>query len=155
MKPERIDIAEDIVIVGIALATTPETAARDIPAFWQRFLSEDVASQLTRGADRSIYAVYCDYRTDYSGPYTLVLGGAVPSDTPIPTGMRRVRIVSGRYAAFPAKGEPSEVIWRTWAEINQRWPGRSERRYVSDFERYRPEAMSGGSLDAEILVGLR
>ena len=155
MKAERFEISDDFVIVGTALRTSPRTDATDIPPFWQRFLAEGIPRRLPRRSDdASVYAVYCDYESDFNGPYTMVLGVAVAANAEVPAGMRRVRVPKGRYARFVAEGDPSRVIWQTWGHINGEWELRSERRYIADFERYPADAAPGGPTRAEVVVGL-
>ncbi len=155
MTPDEIELSEDVVVIGIALRTSAATAMADIPGFWGRFMREDVAARLPRrGDDASTYAVYCDYESDASGPYTMVLGVAAPDGAPVPDGMRRVRLPRGRYARFVAEGDPAQVVWRTWAEVNERWEGRTRRRYIADCERYASEGPAPGQVRVEILVGV-
>jgi predicted transcriptional regulator YdeE len=155
MTPEHVELPEDLIVVGTAIRTSPETAAADIPALWQRFMQDDLANQVPqRSDDPATYAVYCDYQSDYRGPYTLLLGVAVKHGAPVPDQMRRTRIPSGHYASFHVEGDPAQVIWQTWQHINERWDARNQRRYVADFERYAPEALPGGAVKADVVVGL-
>lgn len=156
MSEDLIEQADDFIVVGIALRTSEETAAEDIPAFWQRFMQEGTAAALPhRSDDASVYAVYCDYESDHRGAYTMVLGVAVDAAAAAPAGTRSVSVPRGRYARFVAEGDPSRVVWETWVHINEAWSRRRERRYLADFERYAPDAMSEGKVRVEVLVGLR
>ena len=154
MTPEYVELSDDLVIVGTAMRTSPRTAASDIPALWQRFMQQDLARQLPRRTDDpAVYAVYCDYESDFRGPYTLVLGVAADARADVPEHMRRTRIPSGRYARFHAEGDPTQVIWQTWQHINESWDQRTERRYIADFERYAPESLAGDAVKADVVVG--
>lgn len=124
-----MQVTEDIVIVGVSIRTSPETAMHDIPALWKRFLGDG-------GTPGPVYAVYCDYDSDSSGAYTLVLGGQASMSSPVPPGRRRVRIPSGTYTTFHADGDPADVVWKTWHHINTEWTARDRRRYIADFETY-------------------
>jgi predicted transcriptional regulator YdeE len=156
MTAQHFDSPDDLIILGIALRTSADAAARDIPGFWQRFEQEGIAGRLPRrrGDDGSIYAVYCDYERDARGPYTMVLGVAIDAETEVPAGMRRVRIPAGHYARFVVTGNPAQVIWQAWMYIVGEWEHRHERRYIADYERYAPDAMAGGTVQADIVVGL-
>ncbi|MCW5831651.1 MAG: GyrI-like domain-containing protein [Labilithrix sp.] len=153
MNATQLDLADDLVIVGIALRTSPESAATDIPAFWQRFLREDVATRIPAKRDGSVYAVYCDYESDHRGPYTMVLGVRTPEAAEIPAGMRRVRVPAGKYTSFVVKGDPAEVVWRTWNHVNTEWTDRHRRRYLADYERYETNA-SASSAEVDVVVGI-
>ena len=155
MREELFEIPDDLVIIGIALRTSPATAAADIPAFWQRFLQEGIPAGLPRrNDDASVYAVYCDYESDHRGPYTMVLGVAAGATTPVPAGRRRVRVPQGRYARFVANGDPHQVVWKAWMHINEQWDRRDRRRYLADFERYPADSTSGQEIHADVVVGL-
>jgi predicted transcriptional regulator YdeE len=143
-----ITLQHDLVIIGLPLRTSPENAGRDIGAHWQRFMSS------RKEAATDLYAVYCDYESDWRGAYTMVLGSAAKPDEAVPSGERRVRIPRGDYASFRASGAPAEAVWKTWMHINTEWPDRSRRRYIADFERYAPDAFAGGKVEADISVGL-
>lgn len=145
-SPTPFDHPQDLVIHGLAIRTSPERAATDIPAHWQAAMAGGLPA---RG---EIYAVYCDYESDFRGAYTLVLGTVVAPDAPLPEGYRRVRIPAGHYAAFTATGDPTAVVWQTWMHINSAWEGRHRRRYIADYERY--TAMSADSVTAEIALGI-
>ena len=151
MHAEYLKQDEELVIIGPALRTSTEQAARDIPAFWQRFMQESLP--VLKGA-RDVYAVYCDYESDYLGPYTMLLGVQVDAKASVPEGMSKVVIPRGNYARFMAQGDPAQVIWRTWAHVNGAWERRGERRYSADFERYALASMGQGPVEAEVLVGL-
>ena len=155
MTPDYIDILDDLVIVGTATRTSLQTAPTDIPALWQTFMQQDLVNSLPRRSDdASIYAVYCDYESDFSGPYTMVLGVAVDAHAAVPAHTRRARIPRGQFASFRAEGDPRQIIWQTWQHINERWDRRADRRYIADFERYAPESAGGDSVKADVVVGL-
>lgn len=151
MKLTETALAHDLTIIGLALRTRPETAMQDIPALWGRFYQEGLAQRLA-AVEQNVYAVYCDYERDFRGAYTMVLGMACAADADISDGLRRVRVPAGRFATLAVSGDPAEVVWRGWSQINGEWPDKAQRRYVADFERYR--RVSLGDVDAEICVGM-
>jgi len=124
-----MNLTADLVIIGLSIRTSPATAMQDIPALWKRFLDDGAGAG-------PIYAVYCDYESDSTGAYTMVLGGEASASAPVPAGRRRVRIPGGTYTLFHADGDPAEVVWKTWLHINTEWTGRDRRRYIADFEKY-------------------
>jgi predicted transcriptional regulator YdeE len=120
MQPEYIDWLDDLVIVGVSTRTSPATAATAIPALWQRFLANPPGPRVERQAsDPAVYAVYSDYQSDFRGEYTLTLGVAVEPDAQVPADLRRVRVPRGRFACIHARGDPRDVIWRTWSFIRR------------------------------------
>lgn len=110
----------DLVIMGLAVATSPERAAQAIPQHWQRFFVEQVSGRVpVRSDDPSLYCVYCDYVSDCRGAYTLLLGHAVEPSALVPEGLRRVRIPAGRFAELPFEGHPQQVITAAWSFVNR------------------------------------
>jgi predicted transcriptional regulator YdeE len=155
MKATPVDFAHDLVVIGLPLRTSPEAAAKDIPGHWQKFRGEGIAAKVAAKKDHGyLYAVYCDYESDFRGPYTMVLGLAVEPTAPVPPGLRRVRIPAGKYASFAAQGDPAQAIWGAWTHVNSDWKDRVHRRYIADFERYVASSMSMESVEAEVVVGL-
>lgn len=152
MKEAPLHLTEDLVVIGMALSTSRETAARDIPGHWHKFMSSDARPRLAPN-DGRILAVYCDYTSDFRGPYTMVLGYAVPASQEVPPGFRRVRLPRGDYACFQAEGEPAIVANATWGHINGAWKKKDCRRYIADFERYE-ETGPHEPVKVEIAVGL-
>ncbi len=147
---------QDTVVIGVSAKTSPQTALEVIPKLWQRFFEAGLAERLPQSADdRSIYAVYSDYEGDYSKPYMMTIGVAVPPQTPVPEGLKCVLLDKGRYAQFHAEGPPERALWEVWSFICERWPERAQRRYQADFERYAPEEVTPGRVSAEVFVGVR
>ncbi|QSQ21869.1 effector binding domain-containing protein [Pyxidicoccus parkwayensis] len=151
MHAEYLKQDEDLVIIGPAIRTSSEKAGQDIPLFWQRFMREHLPALKDA---RDVYAVYCDYESDYRGPYTLVIGTRVSAEAPVPEGLRRVVIPRGEYARFIARGDPAQALVRSWAHVWNDWERRGARRYVADFERHDLAAMTRGTVEAEVHVGL-
>lgn len=146
----------DRVIVGISVRTSLAEASKDIPATWERFFREGVLETLPRDpGDAALYAVYTDYESDFAGPYTMVLGVAVPEDAKVPAGRRRVTLPAGPYATFALEGDPSRIVWGAWQHVNGSWPERALRRYVADFERYPLETAGRAHVSLTLSVGLR
>lgn len=151
-RESNIELAQDLVVIGLPLATSPQRAMQDIPAHWQRFMSGDTRARLAP-RDGRIYAVYCDYEADFRRAYTMVLGFEVEAGSEVPAGLRRVRIPRGAYAAFAVEGDPAVVVNATWAHVNGPWQGQARRRYLADFERY-AEGGAPSWVNVEVVIGL-
>ena len=69
------------MIVGIACRTSnaPEAASHDIPRLWDRFYRENVMKKVQNKISDEVLALYCDYESDHTGPYSLVIGCLVSS----------------------------------------------------------------------------
>ncbi len=72
---------ETFTVIGIAVRTTNKNgqSAKDIGALWNKFMSEDILSQIPNKIDNTIYSIYTEYEGDYTQPYTTILGCKVKS----------------------------------------------------------------------------
>lgn len=150
-----VDAPKDLIVIGRSTETTPATAAQDIPALWQRVISEGLGPNGLAGAEvHQIYAVYCDYRSDARGPYTMVLGHAVGPEVEVPPGLRRVRIPAGRYLELDLEGDPRQVVWQAWSAINDPTHPLRPRRYIADYECYPVASLRPDFAAVQLRVGL-
>jgi predicted transcriptional regulator YdeE len=124
-----------MIIVGISCRTLndPKAAPIDIPKLWQRFHSENIASQIQNRASDEMIALYCDYEGDHTKPYTVVVGCPVTSVESMPEGMVVKIIPEGTYSKFLAIGEYPKALVDTWGEI---WKTPLARTYTGDYEVY-------------------
>ncbi len=146
---------EAFYVVGISVRTTNENgkAMQDIPALWHRFMSEGVMSKLTNKVGNESYAVYTDYESDNTKPYTMILGYQVTDLENIPEGMVGKRIESASYEKFVAKGDlTKDAVVNEWMKI---WNSEIDRAYTSDFEVYGEKAQDPTNGEAEIFISVK
>lgn len=128
-------------IIGIAVQTTNEggKAINDLGALWERFYSEDITSKTPNKIDETIYAIYTDYESDFTGRYTAIIGLRANELNNIPDGMVGRTFKGGTYKKFIAKGEMPQAIVKQWQYI---WENdkKINRRYTADFEVYREDS---------------
>lgn len=142
-------------VVGIAIRTSNDKgqATKDIPALWERFMSENIASQIPNRADRNIYCVYTEYDGDFTLPYTTVLGCKVDHLGEIPEGMRGIEIPQSTYRICTAKGRlDAGIVVHEWVKI---WNSGLDRAYVADFEIYGEKARNPEQAEVDIHIGLK
>lgn len=144
----------DTFVLGLSVRTSKAEARHDIPALWDKLFREGWLERLPPAEDGAIHAVYTDYESDETGPYTMVLGVSVTRDVRVPAGLRRVAIPAGEHAVLRVEGDPEEVVFRTWEYVCTGFEGRARRRYSADFERYDLEHLRPGHARVEIAVGL-
>lgn len=152
MEKEQI---EAISVIGITVRTSNQNGegARDIPALWGRFYSENIASKIPNKIDSDFYGVYTDYEGDYMKPYTTLVGCKVNSLEEIPDGMIGLTIDGGEYLKLTAKGDLMEgVVLEGWQKI---WSTDLDRSYVADFEVYGEKCKNPEDAEVEIYVGIR
>jgi predicted transcriptional regulator YdeE len=60
---------EPFKIIGIAVHSTNQDgkSIKDLGDLWSRFYSETIMSKIPNKIDETIYAIYTDYASDYTG----------------------------------------------------------------------------------------
>jgi predicted transcriptional regulator YdeE len=145
---------EEFFIIGLSIRTTNENeqSATDIPALWNKFMSENTIENIPNKIDSSIYAVYTEYEKDYTKPYTTILGCKVSSLENIPTGMIGKTIAKETYKQFTAKGKLADgIVIQKWIEI---WNTDLKRKYTADFEIYGEKASNPENAEVPIFIAL-
>lgn len=151
---ENIKI-EAFNVIGIAVRTTNENgqAGKDIPTLWEKFMSEGILDKIPNKIDTSVYSLYTDYDSDYTKPYTVVLGCKVNSIETIPEGMVTKSISLGNYTKFITKGDlMKNVVYEKWTEI---WNTKLNRKYTTDFEIYGPKSADPSNAEVDIFIATK
>jgi predicted transcriptional regulator YdeE len=146
---------QSFYIIGINVQTTNANnqAASDIPGLWQKFMRENIASKIPNKMDDTIYSVYCRYESDYTAPYTTLLGCKVSSIENIPDGLDYIEIANGNYEQFTATGNLNEgVVYKTWVDI---WNTDLARAYTTDFEVYGEKSVDPSNASVDIFIALK
>ncbi|HEY9000170.1 MAG TPA: effector binding domain-containing protein [Mucilaginibacter sp.] len=140
-----------IFVTGIAVRTTNQDgrSQTDIGNLWTKFMSANMAGQITARLSDDIYCVYTDYENDHTGWYTAVLGCRIesPDDS---DGMFTALIPKGSYRLYKPSGKFPECVTNAWREIWKDCPSRS---YIADYDLYKAGASSFETTETEIYVG--
>ena len=129
-------------VVGLALRTHNGEAFQTIPPLWARFAQSGLAGRLPHRLSDDVYAVYTHFQNagiDNQGWYTLVIGHAVPGDTPAlpPEGLTHVVAPASRRAVFPVDQGRFDLVGPAWQAIWQRQDLQKPR--LADYEHYQPD----------------
>lgn len=146
---------QELYIVGIEVRTTNENgqAAKDIPALWNRFMQEGIADRIPNKTDATIYALYTDYESDHTRPYTTILGCHVKSLDNIPEDFTVKIVPESNYEQFVAKGDLTQnAVIDVWMEI---WNSDLLRAYTTDLEIYGGKAVNPTDGEATILIAVK
>ncbi len=141
--------------IGIAVRTSNQNnqAATDIPALWQKFMTEQVMDKIPGKTGPEIYSIYLDYEKDHTLPYTTLLACRVSSLDHIPEGMMGRTIGGGSYVKFSPKGDLDQgLVIKTWMEI---WQSDLNRAYTSDYEVYGPKAQDRANAEVDIFIAVK
>jgi predicted transcriptional regulator YdeE len=141
-------------IIGISVRTTNENgqSGEDIPALWNRFMTEGIAAKIPNKIDNALYCVYTEYEKDHTKPYTTLLGCLVSSLDVIPEEMTGKTIEKATYEKFTAKGNLHEnIVYKEWMEI---WNSDLDRSFTSDFEIYGKKAQNPETAEVDIFIAI-
>ncbi|AFM04163.1 hypothetical protein Fleli_1764 [Bernardetia litoralis DSM 6794] len=151
METQKIE-AFDVVGISIRTTNKNQQAAKDIPALWERFISESITEKIPNKISDDVYCIYTEYESDHTQPYTVILGCKVKSLEDIPKGMVSKKIATTEYQKFTAKGNLREgIIYDKWLEI---WNTDLNRKFTSDFEIYKEKSMNPNGAEVDIFIAV-
>ncbi|MNJ97749.1 Bacterial transcription activator, effector binding domain [compost metagenome] len=150
-------IIQKFYVIGISTRTTNENgqSAKDIEALWSKFWGEEIQKQIPNKLNEDIYAVYTDYETDFTKPYTTIIGSAVSSLENIPNGFVGITIETTTYKKFISRGKMPEAVFNTWLEI---WGDKDlnlERSYKADFTIHGKKYYDGDNAEVETYLSVK
>lgn len=139
--------------VGISCRTSnaPDAAPIDIPRVWDKFFREDILNKIPHKASNELVVVYCDYESDYTQPYTYILGCLTTSLDDIPEGMVATSIPAASYNVYQAKGEQPKSLVETWMKI---WQSPPKRTYTYDLEIYDDRYFAQQPQEIDVYIGV-
>ena len=142
-------------LIGISVRTSNENgqAMTDIPALWNKFMSENWIEKIPNKKSFDIYSVYTDYESDHTKPYTTLLACQVSSLDSIPEGLVGKTISAATYQKITAKGNIMEgLIYNEWIKI---WNSDYKRTYSADFEIYGEKAKDFSNAEVDIYLAVK
>lgn len=143
----------EILLMGIECRTSnaPDAGPQDIPKHWAKFYGDNILDQIPNKSSDEVIALYCDYESDYTGPYSFVIGCPVTSVDDLPEGMIVKIIPTASYAVFYAIGEYPKSLIDTWGAI---WHTPLDRTYTGDFEIYGNKFVAGSPQEVEVYIAI-
>ena len=142
-------------VIGISVRTTNENnqAGQDIPALWNKFITEGISEKIPNKTDSSIYCIYTEYEKDHTKPYTTILGCKVENLDTIPNGMIGKAFEEATYTKHIAKGNILQgMVFGEWAKI---WNSDLDRAFTADFEVYGEKAQNPENAEVDIFVAVK
>lgn len=142
-------------IIGISVRTTNENgqSGQDIPALWNKFISEGIADKIANKLNNDIICVYTDYEKDHTKPYTTILGCPVENLDSIPEGLTGKIIESDNYEKFAPKGNLADgIVYNEWLKI---WDSGLNRIFTNDFEVYGVKAQDSENAEVDIYIAVQ
>ena len=156
-KPKTVNnqIIQKFCVIGISIRTTNENgqSAQDLETLWGKFWGEEIQKQIPNKVSDDIYAVYTDYETDFTGPYTAIVGLPVSSLENIPEGFVGITIENAVYQKFVSKGKMPAAVYNTWLEI---WGNKNlNRAYQADFTVHGKKYYDGDNAEVETFISVK
>lgn len=142
-------------VIGISVRTTNENnqSSKDIPALWNRFITEGIAGQIPNKTGSSVYCIYTDYEKDHTKPYITILGCKVLNLDTIPEGMVGKNFDEADYTTFVAAGNIHEgIVFNEWVKI---WNSDLPRAFTADFEVYGEKAQNPENAEVDIFIAVK
>jgi predicted transcriptional regulator YdeE len=142
-------------VIGISVRTTNENgqAGQDIPALWNKFMTEGIAAQIPNKIDSTVYCIYTDYEKDHTKPYTTILGCKVENLNNIPTEMVGKIFDKAEYEKFVAKGNILKgMVFDEWTKI---WNSDLNRTFTADFEVYGEKSQNPENAEVDIFIAIK
>lgn len=142
-------------VIGISVRTTNESgqSSQDIPALWNKFMTEGIAEKIPNKVDNSIYCIYTEYEKDHTKPYTTILGCKVENLDTIPNGMVGKAFDEATYTKHIAKGNILQgMVFGEWTKI---WNSDLDRTFTADFEVYGEKAQNPENAEVDIFVAVK
>lgn len=146
---------EKFNIIGISVRTTNANgqSMKDIESLWGKFWGEEIQKQIPNKINDDIYAVYTDYETDFTGPYTVIVGLPVSSLKEVPKGFVGISIETTKYQKFVSKGKMPEAVLNTWLQI---WADKElKRAYKADFTIHGKKYYDGDNAEVETFISIK
>jgi predicted transcriptional regulator YdeE len=142
-------------VIGISIRTTNENgqSANDIPALWEKFMSEALIEKIPNRVNDTLYCIYTNYEKDHTKPYTTILGCQVENLNEIPEGMIGKTFEEANYQKFTAKGNLMQgAVFNEWTRI---WNAEIPRTFIADFEVYDEKSHNPEDAEVEIFIGVK
>lgn len=142
-------------LIGISIRTTNENgqSANDIPALWEKFMSEALIEKIPNRVNDTLYCIYTNYEKDHTKPYTTILGCQVENLNEIPEGMIGKTFEEANYQKFTAKGNLMQgAVFNEWTRI---WNAEIPRTFIADFEVYDEKSHNPEDAEVEIFIGVK
>lgn len=142
-------------VIGIKVRTTNENmqAAKDIPALWKQFMSENIQEKIPNKETNDVYAIYTNYESDYTGAYDIIIGCKSYSLDEVPENMVALEIPGKLYEEFKAEGKLNDnIVYNKWVQI---WNTDLNRDYKVDFEVYPENVIPTESTEVPIYISIK
>jgi predicted transcriptional regulator YdeE len=142
-------------LVGLKLKgkTTNQNnqSGKDCGYLWQKFQTEKIFERIPEKLSNEIYAVYYDYESDETSPFSYFIGCKVTENTVTPPGLDQLIVPAQKYQKFTARGVMPHCISETWKQI---WNSDINRKFGFDFEIYDARSKDWNNAEVDIFLSI-
>ena len=143
-------------LIGISTRTTNKNnqAATELQKLWGDFFAENILERIPNKQSNEIYAIYTDYKSDFTDEYTTIIGVPVSSLNDIPEGLIGREFEAQNFQTFTAKGKMPDAVVETWMDI---WKRDKElnRSYTYDLEIYGERSQDKNNPEVDIYIAVK
>jgi predicted transcriptional regulator YdeE len=143
-------------LIGISTRTTNKNnqAATELQKLWGDFFAENILERIPNKQSNEIYAIYTDYKSDFTDEYTTIIGVPVSSLNDIPEGLIGREFEAQNFQTFTAKGKMPDAVVATWMDI---WKRDKElnRSYTYDLEIYGERSQDKNNPEVDIYIAVK
>jgi predicted transcriptional regulator YdeE len=126
-----------------------------IPALWANFYQEQILDLIPNKKNSTILALYTQYESDETGPYTFAIGTEVTEKQTSTNKLAEFEVPEANYIVFTTrKGPVQEVVVEAWQEIWE-WSKTNERAFQTDFELYDERAIDPTCGQVDIYISIK
>ena len=147
-------------VCGISVRTTNKAemgSNAKLGQLWNRFFAENILQKIPQRVGDELYAVYCNYESDFNGEYDCLVGVKTELSEPI-DGLTSIEVPAGNYLKLKTeRGPVFQVVGGLWQKIWSMSPSEigGIRSYIADYEVYGAEAANPNDARVEILIGYK
>ena len=143
-------------IIGISTRTTNQNnqAQVDLGNLWGQFYAQNIFEKIPNKLSNEVFAIYTDYKSNYTEDYTTIIGVPVSTLDEIPHGLIGREFQGENFQKFIAKGKMPNAVVDTWLAIWQK-DKELNRKYTYDFEVYGEKSQNGANSEVEIFIATK
>lgn len=143
-------------IIGISTRTTNQNnqAQADLGNLWGQFFAQNIFEKIPNKLSNEVFAIYTDYKSNYTEDYTTIIGVPVSTLDEIPNGLIGREFQGENFQKFIAKGKMPNAVVDTWLAIWQK-DKELNRKYTYDFEVYGEKSQNGANSEVEIFIATK
>ncbi len=142
-------------LIGISTRTTNKNnqASKDLEKLWRDFFAQNIMEKIPKKKSNEVYAIYTDYKSDFSDEYSTIIGVPVSSLSDIPEGLIGREFEPQNFEKYTAKGKMPDAVIATWVDI---WKRDKElnRSYTYDLEVYGEKSQDKDHPEVDIYIAV-